>query len=126
MMPRRSRGHTCRDPLSDAVTWAHCGGMAEKKTPKKRPKGVDDHGPSIKDPEMYEALVDDGMSRGKAAAISNAAANTSRSEMGRRGGHAGNYADRTVPELRQRAKELGHHGYSHLRKDELIDLLQKG
>jgi hypothetical protein len=30
-----------------------------------------DHGPSIKKPKEYEALRDKGMSKGKAAAISN-------------------------------------------------------
>ena len=43
--------------------------MPSKKTP----------GPSVKDPEMYEALRDDGASKEKAARISNAASNTSRS-----------------------------------------------
>ena len=33
-----------------------------------------DHGPSVKDDEMYEALRDDGMSKEKAARIANEAA----------------------------------------------------
>ena len=49
-------------------------------------KGKEDPGPSVKDPEMYEALRDDGASKEKAARIANAAANSSRSEVGRRGG----------------------------------------
>lgn len=32
--------------------------------------------------------------------------------------------DRTVAELRHRAKELGLHGYSKLRRAELIDLIR--
>ena len=52
--------------------------------PKSR--GNEDPGPSVKDPEMYEALRDDGASKEKAARIANAAANSSRSEVGRRGG----------------------------------------
>lgn len=36
--------------------------------------GGKDPGPSIKKPAMYEALKDKGMSKAKAAAISNAAA----------------------------------------------------
>jgi hypothetical protein len=35
------------------------------------PPGGADHGKSIKNPATYEAMVRDGMSQGKAAAISN-------------------------------------------------------
>ena len=88
--------------------------------------GTSDHGPSIKDPEMYEALREDGMSKGKAAAISNAADNTSRSEVGRRGGEAEDYEEQTVEELRERAAELDVEGRSSMTKDELITALRKG
>ena len=37
------------------------------------PPGGADHGPSIKNPAAYEAMVRDGMSKSQAAAISNAA-----------------------------------------------------
>ena len=53
------------------------------------------HGPSIKDPDQYEALRDEGMSKEKAARISNASADESCSEVGERGGEAQNYEDRT-------------------------------
>ncbi len=43
-----------------------------------------DPGPSVKDPELYEELRDDGASKEKAARIANAAANSSRSAVGRR------------------------------------------
>ena len=79
---------------------------------------------SIKDPEMYEALREDGASKEKAARISNAAAAEGRSKVGRRGANAENYDDQTVPELRQRAKEIGLTGYSGKKKADLIDALR--
>lgn len=81
-------------------------------------------GTSIKDPELYERLREQGASQEKAARISNAAARDGRSEVGRRGGDAADYDDRTVPELRRRARDLGLDGYSRMRKSELIDLLR--
>ena len=81
-------------------------------------------GPSVKDPELYEKLRDDGASKEKAARISNAAAAEGRSEVGRRGGEGGDYEDRTVDELKSRAKELGLSGYSDKKKSELIDMLR--
>ena len=80
--------------------------------------------PRIKDEELYESLREDGASKEKAARIANAAAKEGRSQLGRRGGDAEDYEDRTVEELRDRAKELGLSGYSDLRKAELIDLLR--
>lgn len=81
--------------------------------------------PRLKDPELYDRLREDGASAEKAARISNAAAREGRSELGRRGGKAEDYEERTVKELQQRAKELGLRGYSHLRKAELIKLLRE-
>ena len=81
---------------------------------------------SLKDPELYETLRSEGASKEKAARISNAAGGTKkgRSEVGRKGGAAGDYDDWTVPELRRRAKELGLTGYSRKRKSELISALR--
>lgn len=81
--------------------------------------------PQLKDPELYDRLREEGNSEEKAARISNAAAREGRSTVGRRGGEAGDYEDRTVPELRDRAKELGLTGYSRKRKAELIRMLRE-
>lgn len=79
---------------------------------------------SLKDPELYEELRDDGASKEKAARISNAAARDGRKKVGSRGGKSGDYEDWTVGELRDRAKELGISGYSGKRKAEIIKMLR--
>ena len=86
--------------------------MAEKK--RKGP------GPSVKDPEQYEALRDEGMSKEKAARI----ANTDRTKAAKRGGSSPAYEDWTKDELYQRAQEVGIDGRSDKTKDELIDALR--
>ena len=92
--------------------------MAQKKQ-------KEDPGPSVKDPEMYESLREDGASKSKAAAISNAAANSSREEVGRRGGDSESYEEWTVDELQERARELDVEGRSSMTKDELIEALRQ-
>jgi hypothetical protein len=79
-----------------------------------------DHGPSVKDPEQYERLREQGESKEKAARI----ANTPRSEAGRKGGKAGSYEDWSRDELEHRASEIGIEGRSKMSKDELIEALR--
>ena len=89
--------------------------MPEKKSP----------GPSVKDPELYERLREEGNSKEKAARIANAAASSSRSEVGKKGGGSPAYEEWTVEELRERASELEIEGRSSMDKGELIDALRK-
>ena len=81
-------------------------------------------GPSVKDDELYEELREEGDSKEKAARIANAAAASSRSDVGRRGGEAGSYDDWTVDELRDRARELDIEGRSSMDKEGLIEALR--
>ena len=89
--------------------------MPEKKSP----------GPSVKDPELYERLREEGNSKEKAARIANAAASSSRSEVGKKGGGSPAYEEWTVEELRERASELEIEGRSSMDKGELIDALRE-
>jgi len=82
------------------------------------------HGPSVKDDKQYEALRREGASKQKAARIANASSNSSRSEVGRRGGKGGDYEDRTKSELYDKAKQVGIEGRSNMSKSELIDALR--
>lgn len=79
---------------------------------------------SLKNPDLYEELREDGASKEKAARISNAVARDGAKKVARRGGTSGSYDDWTVDDLRRRAKELGLTGYSGKRKAELIDMLR--
>ena len=86
--------------------------------------GKRDPGPSVKDKKRYEKLRDEGNSKEKSARIANEAASSSRSKVGKRGGSAEDYEERTVPELRKRAGEVGIEGRSKMKKSELIDALR--
>lgn len=82
------------------------------------------HGPSVKDPDQYEALREDGMSKEKAARISNASAKEGRSKVGRRGGKGGDYEERSKEDLYKKASEVGIGGRSKMTKKELINALR--
>jgi len=82
------------------------------------------HGPSVKDSEVYEALRREGASKEKAARVANEAAGSSRSEVGTRGGRAEDLDERTTDELRERARELGIEGRSTMDKRELISAIR--
>ncbi|MFP7673840.1 Rho termination factor N-terminal domain-containing protein [Marivita sp. S0852] len=84
---------------------------------------VEDHGPSIKDDDTYEALRDKGYGKEKAASIANAQAND-RQNPSRKGGKASPYEDWTKDDLYERAQELDIDGRSDMTKDELINALR--
>ena len=81
-----------------------------------------DHGPSIKDDELYETLRDEGESKEKAARIANAKAGGE--DVSEKGGEAESYEERTKEELSERAAEVGIEGRSEMSKDELISALR--
>ena len=83
-----------------------------------------DSQPQLKDQDLYEKLREKGDSKEKAARISNAAANRGRSNVAKTGGRSASYEEWSVDELKRRAKELDLHGYSKLKKSELIDELR--
>ena len=77
-------------------------------------------GPSIKRPKQYEAMREKGMSKGKAARISNAGKGASR-----KGGRSSTYDDMTKDELMDRARQRDIRGRSSMSKRELISALRK-
>ena len=83
---------------------------------------ADDHGPQVKDDELYETLRDDGESKEKAARIANAKA--AGEDVSEKGGEAGSYEDWSVDDLQDRAQELEIDGRSDMTKDELIEALR--
>jgi Rho termination factor-like protein len=77
-----------------------------------------DPGPEIKNPDMYEGLREDGMSKEKAARISNAKANGSLDH------NSTDLEDRTKEQLYDEAKEIGIDCRSEMSKKELIDAIR--
>lgn len=72
----------------------------------------------IKNEKQYEALVDKGMSKTKAARIANTP------DAGKKGGKAKKYEDQTKKNLYKKATEVGIEGRSKMSKDELINALR--
>ncbi len=78
----------------------------------------------IKDEKTYRALRREGNSEEKSARIANAAAGSSRSKVGRKGGKSPSYADWSKEDLVKRARELGVKGRSTMTKAQLINALR--
>lgn len=77
-----------------------------------------DHGPQIKNDEQYEALRKEGMSKEKAARISNT------KNASKKGGKASPYEERTKKELLEEAKKIGIKGRSTMDKKQLIEAMR--
>jgi hypothetical protein len=78
----------------------------------------------IKDEKTYRELRKKGESKEKAARIANAAAATSKSAVGRKGGMSASYDDWSKQDLVERAKEIGIKGRSAMTKPELVKALR--
>jgi hypothetical protein len=78
----------------------------------------EEHGNQIKNPDQYEELRDQGMSKEKAARISNS------DNPGKKGGKHKKYEKWTKSELYDKAEDVGIEGRSKMNKDELIDALR--
>ena len=78
----------------------------------------------IKDEKTYTKLRDQGESKEKAARIANAAAGSSRSKVGRKGGKSPSYDDWSKQDLMERAKEIGIKGRSSMSKPQLVKALR--
>jgi hypothetical protein len=78
----------------------------------------------IKDEKTYRELRKKGEGKGKAARIANAAAATSKSAVGRKGGKSRSYDDWSKEDLVKRAKEVGIKGRSTMKKAELVKALR--
>ena len=78
----------------------------------------------IRDEKTYRKLRDEGESKEKAARIANAAAGSSTSTVGRKGGKNESYDDWSKQDLMRRAIEIGITGRSTMSKSELVKALR--
>jgi len=74
--------------------------------------------PKIKNEKQYEALLEKGYSKQKAARIANT------EDSGKKGGKGSNYEERTKKELYNKAKQIGIQGRSKMSKKELVQALR--
>lgn len=81
-------------------------------------------GPSVKDKKVYEKVRESGASKQKAARVANAAANSGRSSLGKRGGTSPAYEDWKRKDLEKQAKKVGIKGRSKMKKKELVKALR--
>ncbi len=79
-----------------------------------------DHGPSIKNDAVYEALLKDGASEEKAARIANAKAAGSLKQRGAK------LENRTKADLLREARTIGIAGRSKMSKAELAQAIRAG
>ena len=78
----------------------------------------------IKDEKTYQKLRQQGESKEKAARIANAAAGSSRRQVGKRGGKSPSYDDWSKEDLLRRARDIGIKGRSSMSKGELVKALR--
>ena len=78
----------------------------------------------IKDAKTYQKLRDKGESKEKSARIANAAAGSSASDVGRKGGKSESYDDWSKQDLVRRAREIGIKGRSAMSKAQLVKALR--
>ena len=78
----------------------------------------------IKDEKTYQKLREQGESKEKSARIANAAAASSRSEVGKKGGESPSYSEWSKEDLVKRAREIGIKGRSMMTKAQLVKALR--
>jgi hypothetical protein len=78
----------------------------------------------IKDEKTYQKLRDRGESKEKSARIANAAAGSSRSKVGKKGGKSPAYQEWSKEDLLKRARQIGIKGRSSMSKAELVKALR--
>ncbi|WP_339109434.1 Rho termination factor [Thioclava sp. GXIMD4216] len=96
------------------------------RTPHRRTPGktASQNNPALKDADLYDTLRSKGMSKEKAARISNAHANP-HLHPSEKGGKAPRYEEWTKHALYRHAQEIGLDGRSGMTKPQLIKALRR-